>query len=144
MKSEKGKVKNVDETTMPTAANNGGSAPEIEGRTFEFALRIVKVCLVLDAQPGVRRTLSNQLLRSGTSVGANVTEAQAAQSRADFISKMNIALKEAREALYWLRLITAAKLLPEGQLAAIIQEADEIARVIGAIVRSARRNLEGG
>jgi four helix bundle protein len=129
---------------MSTTASEGNSAPEIEGRTFDFSLRIVKVCLALDAQPGVRRTLGNQLLRSATSVGANVTEAQAAQSRADFISKMNIALKEAREAHYWLRLITASKLLAEGQLVAITQEADEITRVLGAIVRSARRNLEGG
>lgn len=128
---------------MPTSANEGGSAPEIEGRTFEFALRVVKVCLALDKQQGIRRTLSNQLLRSATSVGANVTEAQAAQSRADFISKMNIALKEAREAFYWLRLITAAKLFAEGQLVAITQEADEITRILGAIVRTARRNLKG-
>ena len=128
---------------MP-AEGDTPEAPDIEGRTFEFALRVVKVCVALDKLPGVRRTLSNQLLRSGTSVGANVTEAQAAQSKPDFISKMNIALKEAREAHYWLRLITAAELLPDGQLDSISQEADEIKRILGAIVRTARRNLNGG
>jgi four helix bundle protein len=119
------------------------SAPDIEGRTFEFALRVVRVCLALDERPGVRRTLSHQLLKSGTSVGANVTEAQAAQSKPDFISKMNIALKESRESHYWLRLITAAKLMAEGRLGPLTQEADEITRVLGAIVRTARRNLDG-
>lgn len=125
-----------------TAPRESDEPPDIERRTFEFALRVVKVCSALDAQPGVGRTLNKQLLRCGTSVGANVTEAQAAQSRPDFISKMNIALKEARESLYWLRLIAASALLPEPQLAPLTQEADEIARILGAIVRNARRNLD--
>jgi|SRR5581483_2408085 len=128
---------NSDAHQEPTAK------PDIEARTFDFALRIIRVCLALDERPGVRRTLGNQLLKSGTSVGANVTEAQAAQSKADFISKMNIALKESRESHYWLRLITAAELLAAGQLTNITQEADEITRILGAIVRTARRNLEG-
>lgn len=120
------------------------SAPDIEERTFQFALRIVKVCLALDERPGVRRTLGHQLLKSGTSVGANVTEAQAAQSKPDFVSKMNIALKESRESHYWLRLLTAAQLLPPGQLGPITQESDEVTRILGAIVRTARRNMTGG
>ena len=125
---------------MPDPSNQ---PPDIEERTFQFALRIIKVCLVLDERPGVRRTLGNQLLKSGTSVGANVAEAQAAQSKPDFISKMNIALKESRETNYWLRLIDAAELMASGQLGPITQESDEIARILGAIVRTARRNLEG-
>ena len=60
---------------------------EIQERTFEFAIRIVKLCQYLDEKPGVKRILSNQLLRSGTSVGANIEEAQAGQSRKDFLSK---------------------------------------------------------
>ena len=72
---------------------------QITDRTFASAVRVVKLAGMLDKQPGTPRTLANQLLRSGTSVGANVEEAQAGQSRADFISKMSIALKEAREAL---------------------------------------------
>ena len=65
----------------------------------------------LKSAPGVGRTLSGQLLRAGTSVGANLEEAQAGQSRADFISKNAIALKEARETHYWLRLLVASALL---------------------------------
>ncbi len=70
---------------------------DIKERTFEFALRIIKLCQHLDKKPGVPRTLSYQLLKAGTSVGANVEEPQAGQSRPDFISKNSIALKEARE-----------------------------------------------
>jgi four helix bundle protein len=132
----------ITEFAMSSPGNECNAPRDIEERTFEFALRIIKVCLALDARPGVRRTLGNQLLKSGTSVGANVTEAQAAQSKPDFISKMNIALKESRETNYWLHLINAAKLLLEGQLTSITQESDEIMRILGAIVRSARRNLE--
>jgi four helix bundle protein len=114
-------------------------APDIEERTFRFAVRVIRVCQALDERPGVRRTLASQLLRSGTSVGANVSEAQAAQSRPDFVSKLNIALKEARETLYWLRLLAEADLLEPARLGPITTEADEIARVLGAIVRTCRR-----
>ena len=69
---------------------------DIRERAFKFAVRIIKLCQHLDKKPGAPRTLSSQLLRAGTSVGANVEEAQAGQSRADFISKNAIALKEAR------------------------------------------------
>jgi four helix bundle protein len=69
---------------------------DIKLRTFEFAKRVVKLCQVLESQPGVSRTLSSQLLRSGTSIGANVEEAHGGQSKADFTAKMYIACKEAR------------------------------------------------
>ena len=70
---------------------------DIQQRTFEFATRLVRLCRALDEAPGVSRTLANQLLRSGTSVGANVEEAHGSQSKPDFIAKMSIANKEARE-----------------------------------------------
>ena len=66
---------------------------DIKERALEFALRIIKLCQHLDRKPGVPRTLSYQLLKAGTSVGANIEEAQAGQSRPDFISKNSIALK---------------------------------------------------
>ncbi len=77
---------------------------DLRERTFEFARRVVILCRTLDQTPGVSRTLANQLLRSGTSMGANVEEGQGSQSRADFIAKYSIACKEARETHYWLRL----------------------------------------
>ncbi len=72
----------------------------ITDRTFEFAVPIVNLCKVLDEKPGIGRTLAKQLIRSGTLIGANVEESQAAQSTADFISKLEISLKEARETRY--------------------------------------------
>jgi len=77
-----------------------GEPLEIEERTYRFALRAVRLCVHLDETPGAKRTLGNQLLRSGTSIGANVEEAHAAHSRAEFVSKMAVALKEARETRY--------------------------------------------
>ena len=112
---------------------------DIRERTFDFALRIVKLCQLLDSQPGVGRTLGRQLLKSGTSVGANMEEAQAGQSKLDFISKNAIALKEARETIFWLRLLAAAKIMPAGRLAELQTEAQELSKIIGSIVVSAKK-----
>ena len=79
---------------------------DITQRSFQFAVRVVKLCKHLDSASGDSRTLGNQLLRAGTSIGANVEEAQAGQSKADFIS---IDRKDARETLYWLKLLLALK-----------------------------------
>ena|ERR1043165_6407137 len=115
---------------------------DIKERAFAFALRIVKLCQHLDKQPGVSRTLAYQLLKAGTSVGANIEEAQAGQSRPDFISKNSIALKEARECNYWLRLLIAARIMPEKRLAELRDEAEELMRILGAIVvRTKRRTV---
>jgi four helix bundle protein len=101
-----------------------GKAPqEIGERSFAFAVRVVKLCQTLDERPGVSRTLSNQLLRSGTSIGANLQESKGGQSRADFLSKVSIALKEARETHYWLRLLVAADIIHEKQLLPLLDEA---------------------
>lgn len=113
---------------------------DIRERTFEFAVRIIKLCQHLDKSAGVPRTLSNQLLRAGTSIGANVEEAQGGQSRADFISKNSIALKEARECHYWLKLLITAEIMPERRVAELRDEVDEIRRILGSIVVKAKRN----
>ena len=113
---------------------------DILERTFRFAVRVVKLCQVLDQQPGVGRTLSRQLLRSGTSIGANVEEAQAGQSRADFVSKYSIGCKEARESHYWLRLIAECELVPATRLGEITQECDELIAIITTIIKNTRAN----
>ncbi|MGE5582548.1 MAG: four helix bundle protein [Bacillota bacterium] len=77
---------------------------DLPERTFQFAVDIVNLCRLLDKNPGVSRTLANQLLRSGPSIGANVQEGQASQSEADFLTKYSIACKEAQETQYWLRI----------------------------------------
>lgn len=119
----------------------GGGIPQrnITERAFEFAVRIVKLCDVLDKKPGVGRVLMSQILRAGTSVAANIEEAQGGQSKADFISKMAIALKEARESHVRLRILAAASVISERKLNSIIQEAGELKLVIGAIIVSAKR-----
>jgi four helix bundle protein len=98
---------------------------DICSRTFEFAVRIVNLSSYLLGKPGVSRTLANQLLKAGTSIGANIEEAQGGQSRADFISKNAIALKEARETHYWLRLLVASKVVPESRVAELRDEAEQ-------------------
>ena len=111
---------------------------EISERAFEFAVRVVKLCQVLDEKPGVSRTLANQLLRSGTSVGANLEESKGGQSRADFLSKVSISLKEARETHYWLRLLNAADILSERQLAPLLDEANQIVAILTTIVKNTK------
>ena len=115
---------------------------DIVERTFEFAVRIIQLAGKLDERPGVGRVMMSQILRAGTSVPSNVEEAQAAQSKADFNSKMSIALKEAREIHLRLRLLATANIFPEEQLQPLIKEADEIKRVIGAIIVSSKRGGE--
>jgi len=116
---------------------------DVTDRSFEFALRIVKICRFLEDERKVNRTLVSQLIRAGTSVGANIEEAQAGQSRADFLSKMSIACKEARETLYWLRLISASDESLASRLPEIIKEADEIVRVLTAIVKTTKEGSNG-
>ena len=80
---------------------------DIVERTFNFAVNVVKLVRKFDNKSTCGRVFSSQILRSGTSIGSNVEEAQAAESRADFIHKYNIALKEARETKYWLKVLDA-------------------------------------
>ena len=129
-------MKNADSNS----SDSGKKPPrDIVERTFNFAVRVIELCVKLDERPGVGRVLMSQILRAGTSVPANVEDAQAAQSKADFISKMSIALKEARETHLRLRLLVPAKVVPENDLNPLILEADEIKRVIGAIIVSTKR-----
>jgi len=114
---------------------------DIRDRSFDFAVRIVKLCKFLDKQTDVSRNVLAQLLRAGTSVGANLEEAKAAQSRADFIHKNALSLKEARESNYWLRLILATETLDPNVLIGINeleQESLELARIVGKIIVSSK------
>lgn len=102
-------------------------------------MQVVKLCQRQDGKLGVNAALFRQLIRSATSIGANVEEAQAAQSRSDFVNKISIALKEARETYYWLRLCGAAEVVPEDRLRSLQGEAHELMRILGAIIVSARK-----
>jgi four helix bundle protein len=107
-------------------------------RTFQFAVRVVKLCSRLNRTSGFPRPLTSQLMRAATSVGANVEEGRAGQSRADFVSKYSIARKEAREAKYWLRILVASELLDSGTGTPLIQEADELICILTAIIKKTK------
>jgi four helix bundle protein len=122
------------------ASGFGENAVEkkIDERAFDFALQIVAMYKFL--QENREFILSKQVLRSGTSIGANVYEAQAAQSKADFISKMAIASKEARETKYWLRLLNESGYLGKyDQTKRIFDEMDAIINIITKIVKTSAK-----
>ena len=110
-------------------------------KSFQFAVRIVKLyrhlCTVQK-----EFTLSKQLLRCGTSIGANIAEAQQAQSHADFISKLSISLKETSETKYWLRLMQATGYLTEVQAASMISDCSELEALLVAILKKLRNRNE--
>lgn len=110
----------------------------IQDRTFQFALDTIK----LYAQMVEKKeyVFSKQLLRSGTSIGANVEEALAGQSKRDFLSKMNISLKETREANYWLRLLKESKLV-DLDFEPNLKESKEIMNIISAIVKTTKQSV---
>ena len=107
-------------------------------KSFDFALEIIELYKILKSKNEF--VISKQLLRSGTSIGANVEEATPAQTKKDFVTKMSIASKEARETRYWLRLLNKSKLV-EYDFKNYLNKIDELIRIITAIVKTAQSNL---
>ena len=112
---------------------------DIRDRTFEFACTVATLVLSLDDYR--LRSIADQLLRSGTSIGSNLEEAKAASSRKDFLRYVQISLRESREAVYWLRICAELKFGPDIQLRELLGEGDQIARILGAIVVSTKRRM---
>ena len=110
----------------------------IKERSFQFALEVVRLYQQLQDQH--EYVLSKQLLRSGTSIGANVEEATAAESRRDFLHKMKIAMKESRESHYWLRLIDESGLIKNTDLSDLLHKADELSRMLTSITKTTAEN----
>ena len=110
-------------------------------KSFTFAIRVVKLYKHL-CDEKKEYVLSKQLLRSGTSIGANINEAQAGQSKADFIAKMAIASKEARETKYWIDLLTKTNYLDinENHVQSLIKDIEEIIKLLTSIVKSSMEN----
>ena len=106
-------------------------------KSFQFAVRIVKMCKYLRKTKG-EFTLSRQLLRSGTSIGANVAEVLQAQSRPDFAAKLGIALKETAETKYWLRLMSATDYIPSDGFNSIFEDCCEIEKILVSILKTLR------
>ena len=111
----------------------------IQARSYRLAVRILKLVRAMPRDAGAQ-VLARQVARSGTGVGSNVEEAQAACSKREFVRKINIARTEARETHYWLRLIRDAEVMPTNRLAEIIQAADEIVAILTAIEKKGRQD----
>ncbi|WBW98524.1 four helix bundle protein [Oceanirhabdus sp. W0125-5] len=111
----------------------------IQKKSFEFALCVIDVYKELTFEKK-EYVLSKQFLRAGTSIGANVVEGDEAQSKRDFISKMGIALKEARESKYWIELLNRGKYLDEYNSHRLIQKCEEIIRILRSIIKSSKEN----
>lgn len=109
----------------------------LEEKSFQFAIRIVKLNRYL-MEEKKEFVLSKQVLRAGTSIGANIAEAQFAQSKPDFVSKMHISLKEANETRYWLRLLEATGGIESSLLDSIISDCDELINMLVATCRTSK------
>jgi four helix bundle protein len=126
---------------MPDETVAGRPLQDIPSRTFEFGVRVIRLCMYLDRRSGSPRVLSAQLLRAATSIGANVEEGQAAQSLADFVSKYSIAFKEVRESHFRLRLLDGAGIVSHKRLAGLLDEAEQLKAILAKALLTAKRRL---
>ena len=117
------------------------SGRDIQGRTYQFALRVLKLVSAMEYDTA-SAVLARQIARSATSVGANVEEAAAAHTKVEFIRKMNIARGEARETRYWLRLIADLECVAKTRLSGLLNESEEILKIVTRIVANARKNAK--
>ena len=117
---------------------------DLDGRVFRLACRIVDIFNLLHSAGGAARGVAYQVLRAGTSIGANYEEAAAGQTKPDFISKLSVARKETRETLFWLRLIEAKSLLDPKVIAGDISEVRQLAAIFTAIILKARQSPARG
>jgi len=109
-------------------------------KSYQLAIRIVKLSKYL-VESKQEYVLSKQVLRCGTSIGANVEEAEGAQSKRDFIAKCSIAYKEARETHYWIRLLRDTDYLNKDHAASLLADVDELLRLLGSILITSKKNL---
>jgi four helix bundle protein len=112
---------------------------DLKNRTKNFALRIIKMYSALPKSTEAM-VLGTQVLRSGTSVGANYREASQGRSKAEFVAKMGDCLKEIEETTYWLELLIDGTILPENKLAGLLQESKELKAIFLAIIKSTKSN----
>ena len=112
----------------------------IEVKSYDFAIRIVNLHKYLNRQKEIH-SLSNQMLRSGTAIGALIQEAVHAQSKADFLNKMNVSLKEANETMYWIRLLHSTHYLKDNEFASIHKDCEEIVKLLASIVKTTKASL---
>ncbi|RLD05215.1 MAG: four helix bundle protein [Chloroflexi bacterium] len=112
----------------------------LQEKSYAFALRIVKTCQFLCSEKK-EYVLSKQLIRAGTSVGANVEEAIGGQSDKDFLSKISISYKEARESHYWIRLLRDSNYLTKKQAESLLKDNEELLKIMGSIKKTMRMKI---
>jgi four helix bundle protein len=120
------------------------SGENLRRRTFEFACEAVAFCKILSKRGPIILRLSLRLVDSSTSIGANLEEAAAGQSKPDFIARVFVALKESRETRYWLRLIRTSETDLETRIVPLLEESDQIVAILTTILRKARENPSRG
>ena len=108
-------------------------------KSIDFAARIIKLTKLLDEQRK-EHIISKQILRSGTSIGANINEAQYGQSKADFIAKLHIALKETAETEYWLRLLSKSEYIDDRLFASLLSDCLELKKILISSLNTAKAN----
>lgn len=113
---------------------------DLKKRTKQFGLRIIRLVESLPST-STARTIGNQLLRSGMSVGANYRAACRGKSKADFIAKAGISLEETDECMYWMELLQEAGIVPAEKLKDLMKEADELVAIFTASIKTARAHL---
>lgn len=111
----------------------------IQQKSYAFAIRIIKVYKFLSAEKN-EYILSKQLLRCGTSIGANVEEAIGGQTQKDFFAKISISYKEARETHYWVRLLKDSNYLSEEQASSLLNDVEELLKILGSIQKTIRNS----
>ncbi|MBI3158432.1 MAG: four helix bundle protein [Chloroflexi bacterium] len=119
------------------------NADALKKRTKDFGLRVIRLVDVLPTSRTANH-IGQQLMRSATSVGANYRAACRGRSKAEFVAKAGIAIEEADESLYWMELLTEAKLVSEEKLKDLMKEANELVAILTATVKTARKNLRKG
>lgn len=116
----------------------------VAAKTYAFSIRVVKLHLYLCKEEKSIYSISKQLLRAGTSIGANVEEALGGHTEKDFSAKMSIAYKEARETKYWLRLLTDVNVLDPKLSSSFIEDIDELIKILGSIVKTVKNKTGKG
>ena len=113
---------------------------KLKNKSYRFALRIIGLYKFL-CDEKKEYVLSKQILRSGTSIGANIEEANAGQTKKDFLAKMSIASKEARETLYWLKLLRDSDYIEEKIAKSLINDIEELVRILTSIVKTTQKSI---
>ena len=119
-----------------------GYSNPITSKSFSFSIRIVKFYRVVLLRTKEFEPILKQLLRSGTSIGANISESQSAISKKDFVNKLHIALKESRETEYWLKLLNEADIIDSKEYLSLYSDCEELSKLLTSILKTTKNNMK--